>query len=247
MTVDLCHWPALDEPYHTALREAVTFILDRFDPLGIIASGTILRGNPGPSSDLDLYVIHAPPQRQRVQRWFNSVPAEIFVNPPGQVERYFEEERREATPITAHMLVTGFVILDRDPVIEVLRERARAVLHLPPDPTPEHLLWMRYMLATQVEDALDIADDDPPGAILILSLAVHGMLRYAFWQASRSLPRDKDLLAALADLDPALAGLARAFYADTGSSARLDAALRIADRTIQTHGFFEWESGSETV
>jgi predicted nucleotidyltransferase len=247
LSLDLCRWPALDEPYHTALREAVTFILDRFDPLGIVTSGTILRGNPGPSSDLDLYVIHALPQRQRLQRWFNGVPAEIFVNPPGQVEHYFEEERREARPISAHILATGFVILNCDPVIDVLRERARVVLRLPPDPTPEHLLWMRYMLATQVEDALDIAADDLPGAILILSLAVHGMLRYAFWQANRHLPRDKDLLTALADLDPALAALGRAFYTDIDSTTRLDAALQIADRTIQTRGFFEWESEPEAV
>lgn len=35
-----CHFPDLPAPYAVALREAVVFILDRYDVLGIIASGT---------------------------------------------------------------------------------------------------------------------------------------------------------------------------------------------------------------
>jgi predicted nucleotidyltransferase len=53
-------------PYRSALRDAVRYILDRYVPVGIIAAGTILRGNPSPTSDLDLYVIHAKPERQPV-------------------------------------------------------------------------------------------------------------------------------------------------------------------------------------
>jgi hypothetical protein len=41
-----CRFPELPEPYDSALREAVAYVLDRVEPLGIIASGTIVRGNP---------------------------------------------------------------------------------------------------------------------------------------------------------------------------------------------------------
>ncbi len=69
---------------------------------GIIVAGTHISGNPDPTSDLDIYVIHAHPQRQRIQKRFKGVPAEIFVNPPAAIRRYFAEEVRR--PSTAHML-----------------------------------------------------------------------------------------------------------------------------------------------
>lgn len=89
MNLKECTWPDLSEPYSLALQQAVEFIAARFDPLGIIACGSILRGMPDPSSDLDMYVIHHRPLRQRIQKTFNSVPSEIFVNPPAEIERYF--------------------------------------------------------------------------------------------------------------------------------------------------------------
>lgn len=87
------HWPELAEPYATALRDAVTLILDRFEVWGIIAAGTPLIGTPDRASDLDIYVVHAKPQRRRLQRWCNRVPVEIFVNPPQSIRRYFTAER----------------------------------------------------------------------------------------------------------------------------------------------------------
>jgi hypothetical protein len=50
----LCCFPDLPALYSGALRQAVAYILGVTEPLGIVASGTILRGNPSPSSDLDI-------------------------------------------------------------------------------------------------------------------------------------------------------------------------------------------------
>lgn len=242
-----CRWPPLAAPYDGALHEAVAFILQRFDVLGIIASGTIIRGNPGPSSDLDIYVIHAKPKRQRLQKFFDGVPAEIFVNPVSAIEGYFRDERKEGRPLTAHMLAAGFVILDRDPVVEQLRQRAQALLVEPPDPHPTQRTMLRYGAALQYEDALDIASASPAGANMILSSAVYAMLQYRFWKANRYLPRDKDLLDALSELDPDLAAAAGDFYATAGLARRLALAEEIVDRTIEARGFFEWESELEEV
>lgn len=243
----MCHFPSLPAPYDAALRAAVAFVLDQFDVLGIIASGTIIRGNPHPNSDLDLYVIHAQPQRQRLQRWFEGVPAEIFVNPPHIVETYFKAERASGRPITAHMLMTGTVILDRDPVVERLRMRAQEVFNLPPDPPAEQLVLHRYLSASRFEDAQDVAAQDPLSARLILGQAVYGMLHYRFWAANRYLPRDKDLLAALDALDSDLGALARAFYGASTLAEELALADQIADLTIQARGFFAWDSPLQDV
>lgn len=246
---DRCRWPDLDAPYAAALREAVAFILDRFGEavLGIVASGTIIRGNPGPSSDLDVYVIQANPQRQRIQRWFHGVPAEIFVNPPQAIEGYFAEEQRAARPLTAHMLSTGFVVLDRDPVVEALRVRARELLAAPPALSPDQLRWERYGAALLFEDGLDVVDSDPATAAMILGDAVRRMLRYRFRQEGRFYPRDKDLLAATEALDPPLGRLAREFYTSTNFAWQLTLAEDIAAKTLGVMGFFAWESALEDV
>ncbi len=123
-TLDL-KWPDLAEPYASALRDAVAFVLDRVDPVGIVACGSVIRGTPSPNSDLDIYVVHEADWRQRIQRRFGGVPAEIFINPPTAIRGYFETERRAGRPITAHMLSTGFVVLDRDPVVQGLVDRGR--------------------------------------------------------------------------------------------------------------------------
>jgi predicted nucleotidyltransferase len=239
-----CCWPELAPPYEEALHEAVAFILSRFEPLGIVASGTIIRGNPRKTSDLDIYVIHDKPQRQRIQRFFNGVPAEIFVNPVKAVEGYFAEEQADARPITAHMLATGFIILDRDPVVEQLRQQARELLQRPPMPTEKQLLYQRYGIATHYEDALDMVEMNPTATNMMLGLVVYEMLHYHFRKAGLFLPRDKDLLDSF---NGELADLAREFFSSGDLNHRLVLAKQIARQTIEASGFFEWEMPLEDV
>jgi predicted nucleotidyltransferase len=79
-------------------------------------AGTILRGDPDATSDIDLWVVHLEPVRQRLQKFFNTVPVEIFVNPPWTIETYFVQDQANARPISAHMMATGHVILASDPI-----------------------------------------------------------------------------------------------------------------------------------
>jgi len=240
-------FPGLPERYLSALQEAAAFILQRYEPIGILACGTIIRGNPSPSSDFDLYVVHAAGWRQRVQKYFRGVPAEIFVNPLQQIEKYLVEEQAEARPITAHMLATGFVILERSPQVTRLRKLSRELLARAPEMGAQEQVFSRYMAACLYEDALDVATSQPEAASLIMHRAVYAMLHFAFRRAGRFLPRDKDLLAELDGLDTALGQLARAYFRAAALPDRLRAAEDIADRTIQAHGFFEWEGEAENV
>jgi predicted nucleotidyltransferase len=208
----------------------------------VVATGTIVRGNPSPASDLDLYVIHRDPRRQRLQRRFRGVPAEIFVNPPERVEAYFAEERAEGRPITAHMLATGFVVHRADGVLDDLRARAAEELASPPRLDAQALRVRGYHAASLFEDALDVLETEPEAAQILLGQAVQLALQQRFWAAGRWQPRAKDLLSALAELDPAQAAAARAFVraADPAERARL--AEQIVVQAVGATGFFEWES-----
>jgi GNAT superfamily N-acetyltransferase len=245
--LECCRYPELAEPYDTALRQAVEFILGRFDMIGLFACGTIIRGNPSPTSDLDLYVIVRRPQRQRLQRFFNGIACEIFSNPPFQIRKYFSEEQAEGTPITAHMLATGCMLLELDPVVSELRQQAAVLMASPPTIEPRVLFYRRYGLATQLEDGRDVSGSDPLAANLFLNRAVDGMLEYAFLTHGRHIPRTKDMATALQALDPRLAELAQAYTAAVDASQRLAIAEALADVTIQAQGFFEWDGGIEAL
>jgi hypothetical protein len=245
--MEKCHWPVLKEPYHTALREAVAHIFSYCTPLGIIAAGTIIRGNPSPNSDLDMYVLVAENRRQRIQKFFNGVPTEIFNNPFTQVEKYLAEERPEGVMITAHMLSTGHVVYDGDPRLAEYIEKGRKLLAETPNYPASSLTSARYMAATLYEDALDMVDVRPEACAMLLCAAVRSMLQYDYLKNNRYIPREKWLMDDLAGRDVVLAGWAVAFWKACTLEERLSLAEKIADTTVATHGFFEWASGWEEL
>jgi hypothetical protein len=175
------------------------------------------------------------------------VPAEIFINPKEKILDYFTEERKSARPCTAHMLHTGFPILALDDSLGELRHLAALELNRTPDPSPEQLTFARYMAATRYEDATDITQTKPATSNMILGQAVYAMLHYYFLKNNRFLPRDKDLLDHLTHLDAGLAHIVRNFYSSYSFEERIALARDIADLTISTRGFFEWESNPEDI
>lgn len=242
-----CSFPALGPPYAQALHDAVELILQRYSPIGIIAAGSILLGKADKASDLDVYVIHSANYRQRLQRFFSGVPAEIFINPPRQVEQYFAEEHASGRPITAHMLANGFVVLSDNEVVEALRVQAREWLSKEPSWSETQLLWCRYAAGNEYEDGLDLAERDPAMAQVFLSRAVTRMLEYFFMSHGLFIPRAKELLAQTSKHDPLLGYAAQGFFSSGDFNERLRFAEQIADATIQVHGFFEWESAPEEI
>jgi hypothetical protein len=241
-----CNWPELSLKYGLALREAIEFILSQYPVSGIIASGTIIRGNPDQHSDLDIYVIHQEDFRQRVQKFFNGTPAEIFVNPPHAIEGYFEEEQASRRPLTAHMLATGFVILNLHPVVDELIQQAKILLSNPPA-APKDLTFQRYLIACLLEDAVDIFERDPEASKMIAYRAVGDMLNFRFIQAGLFIPRQKSLLEEIGKLDMEIAHLARRFFQEPNPSKKIELAGEIADQTIGARGFFEWDKPPEII
>jgi len=239
-------WPGLAGPFDTALRTAVQDVQVYGDPVGIVAGGSIVRGQGGPTSDIDLYVIHHASFRQRWQRRYNGVPFEIFINPPYQVRRYFVEEH-PTRPITAHLLATGFVVLDRDPVVQTLRNEAANWLATPPDPTPDDLRWRRYTIADLLDNARDVVAVDSAAADLLLFDALQQLIHYRFLAANQHLPRVKAQMTALRTLDEPAAGVAGAAIAAGSSVERLAHLEALAMQVTGSSGFFEWDSAVEVV
>jgi len=229
------------DPYDRAVDEAEAFIRESWNVHGIIVAGSIVRGEAGPTSDLDVFVVHAEPWRVRVQKRFAGVPAELFVNPPDRVRGYFESEHADGQPGTAHMLATGIVLPGADETVAELVREAQAWLTRPIQLTPAELASKRYAAVDMLDNARDMVDTDPAVTQLLLADAVRQTIEYAFWKRSMFQPRRKDLLRALHDIDPTAVGLVRAL---TGANheASLQIAIALANHVLGVDTFFEWES-----
>lgn len=236
----------LSEKYSRALAEAVAWISAEYTPLGIVAAGTIIRGNPDPNSDLDMYVI-TDKVRQRVQKFFNGVPCEIFCNEPARIRQYFAEEYASGFQVAAHMLGTGVVMAERDPVVAALREEARAWLQKERPSDPAAAQYKRYIAACLFEDYLDTNGRDPAVAALFLVKAVDAIIAWYFHDKRMFLPREKDKLELLRCTDATIGALVDRCLGEGTPQEKMPAALQLADATIGVRGFFEWESVREEV
>jgi hypothetical protein len=242
-----CKWPVLGERHTQALKEAVAFVFSETTPQAIVATGTIVRGRSSPSSDLDVYVVNEGDYRRRVQRFFNGVPTEIFINPPHTIRDYYREENLDGEPITAHMLATGTVVWSSGPIIDTLRAEAREWLDRRSELSDAELIAARYHAVTRFEDAMDVARSDEATATMMMSMAVIAMLELVCRMKAGRIPRRKDLLGMVEAIDDKLGTAARDFFTATDFAERQGSAERIADRTIGARGFFEWDSGEWPV
>jgi hypothetical protein len=231
------------QPRHQqALRQALEWLPTVVQPLGIVASGSIVRGNPHASSDLDIVILHGGAWRRRVQRWFNDTPAELFFNSEAWLRSSIDSEAAQGRPVMAHMLATGMLLHDTSDRMATIIDHARAVLERGPCLNANALLRDRYTAAGLVEDALDFAATPAPDALLARTAAVEALLRHAYLSANTFLPRPKERLALLPDR--ALAELLAAAHAAPPVAAN-EALRRASEQVLGVAGFFEWDSGPD--
>ena len=229
-------------PYDVALDLALRFIHARYDPVGILVSGTIVRGDPQRNSDLDVVVIHDEPWRQRTQRFFNGVPAEIFVNPSFQIDRTFDQEAAAGRPVMAHMIASGQILLDSLDVLAGHRTKAIRCLEAGPQVPAERMRQQAYMVATGFEDAVDIAGIDADRSRVLVLGALDGAARLAFLKAGRWIPRSKVLFSELDVLDPDLAAATRHAIEAGTIEQTIASAATVIQAVAGAAGFFEWET-----
>jgi hypothetical protein len=237
----------LPEPYATALREAVDDLHQRYAPVGILVSGTIIRGTPHAHSDLDIVAIHEVEWRQRTQRFFNGVPCETFVNPAYRIRDGLVDEAARGRPVLAHMVSTGVIIEDPTGIMAELQAEARANFEAGPQVSGTTLLLQRYEIATAFEDAVDLGPFDQDRANAMLIEATIGAVKWHFLNQGRWLPRPKALLADLEALDPKLGEQVRLAVRATSFDERLAIATPIMEQMVGTTGFFEWDSEPQVI
>jgi len=228
-------------PYDAAAREAEDHVRATYRIHGIVIAGSIVRGEADPTSDLDIFIVHAEPWRLRDQRRFHGVPTELFVNPPDRIRGYFASEHADGRPGTADMFTTGEVLADADEVVLALVREAHEWMARPIELTANELASKRDAAVDALDNARDVGDRDPAAAHLILADAVAQIAAYAFWSRAMFQPRRKHLTRALASIDPVAADYLRAFAASNREVA-LPIAIALAHHVLGVDTFFAWTS-----
>lgn len=249
---------ALSAGHRAALAEAVAWIRAELDPLGIVATGSIVRGEGHAGSDLDVVVLWRGPGRRRIQRRFVGVPAEVFANTDDWLRRSMDDEAREGRPVMAHMLATGVLLADDDTgTLARLVDEARAQLAAGLGWSDEAVLRHRYHAACLVEDALDLLADEPedgagpgPDAHLAVTRALDALVAHAFLGSGAWLPRPKtrwvDLERRDADAARSVAEVLRVLDGLHRPEVVHRALRRASWRIAGVEGFFEWDSGGSS-
>ncbi|CAN5809733.1 nucleotidyltransferase domain-containing protein [soil metagenome] len=236
----------LREKHRTALQEALDSLYSIAEPLGVVVSGSIVRGNPGPSSDLDIVVLHGQPWRRRIQRWFNGTPVELFFNSREWLDHCIRDEAVHGRPVMAHMLSTGTLIVDVEGQMTSVIETARKMLGRGPCMSADALLRSKYAAACLVEDALDSEGVDSADGRQLLASAVEAVVSHAYGRQNQFLPRPKERLALLASIEPEAARLLSRALTEPFPGA-LRALQQAADHVLGCSGFFEWDSGQDNA
>jgi hypothetical protein len=226
------------------LDELLAYVRKTYEPLGIVVGGSILRGEGGPNSDYDVFVIHDQPWRQRVQRFLGDVPAELFVNPPAAVRGYLQSEHAAARPVCAHLLSTGQIVEPSAPVVHELVAEAKQWLAKPPPPFDEQPA--RYRVVDILDDARDVHGLDPATELLLLMEAVGLLVEFVFRSHGQHLPRRKSRLERMAELDPVAADRVRQLP-QVSEGSRLGLVEELVRDVLGVDSFFPWSSPRDPV
>lgn len=236
----------MDDHYTIALDKALTWVRKHFKPVAIIVTGSIIRGNPDLNSDFDIYVIHQDTFRQRIQKYFDGIPCEIFVNNFKHVYNYLEQEHKDNRPVTAHMISTGKVIEGADnlELQKLIQSAKEFLLQSPPLPDIKRINT-RYAIATLFEDATDVKDTDALTSTYFLNKLVSDIIDYTFRNNGIPMPRPKERIMYLEQNYPDIGKLVTDYYRTESFHDKYNIAKTLVEGTVGEYGFFEWDSGQD--
>jgi len=125
--------------------------------IGILLCGSYAYGNPGPMSDIDLFVIIDDNWRQKRVIYRENMEFELFINPPQQIKK----ELTNGTDSTIDMFARGMILQDRDNRMQSLKELAiQLKTDGPTELSDEEVNFIRYILSDALKDLQDCIGND---------------------------------------------------------------------------------------
>lgn len=131
-----------------ALNEFIKKYLNDDDVEAILLVGSYAVGNQNKYSDIDVYIIlnDNAEYRERGNKLVDNYLIEYFINPIHKVREYLQEDKRGHGGAMANMLLKGKVLLDKNNIIPILKEEAKAAKEqkAEKDPMKYYACWHAF-------------------------------------------------------------------------------------------------------
>lgn len=98
-----------------------------------------------------------------------------------------------------------------------------------------------------LEDTFDLKGKDTAMANIFISDTVQAILSWFYYKERVFMPRQKELITSTEKMNNKIGECARKVMVSIQIEERFDHLKRLADLTIMTYGFFEWESIREEI
>ncbi len=179
------------------------------DLLGVLATGSRVRGQGDASSDIDLHVIIDQPRRQRRNIVVNGVEVEMFINPPFQIARYFAHDRMSGRGVDQHMWSTGRAVYDPQGVVALLHAEAQRQWDAGPPPIDGNAWQVRYPPPDTLRDIGDVIGRDEAQAQVMIGVLLGELISLHYRLQRRWRVKGKRVLADLQTWDATATDLVR--------------------------------------
>jgi predicted nucleotidyltransferase len=203
----------------------------------MFATGSIVRGEDTPFSDLDLVVVYGQLTcAYRESFRFEGYPVEAFVHDPSTLEYFFlEVDRPSGVPALPQMVLEGIEIPEPTAMSRDLKQRAAALIETgPPQLDAENERRMRYFVSDLLDDLRAPRSRDEligTGARLYEQLADYHLRRRGMWSAKgKAIPR------ALGRADAALCAEYCDAFLTLFSRGEPEAVIRLAETLLRDSG-----------
>jgi len=179
------------------------------DLLGVLATGSRVRGEGDASSDIDLHVVINQPRRQRRNMLVDGVEVEMFINPSFQIARYFADGRASGRGVDQHMWSTGRAVYDPQCVVAELQKEAQRQWAAGPPPIDASGWQVRYLPFDTLRDIGDAMERDEAQAQVMIGALLGELIDTHYRLQCRWRVKGKRVLADLETWDTTAADLVR--------------------------------------
>ncbi len=134
---------------------AQRFVDARFAEASVaILAGSPVRGDPTPTSDLDLVIVTSRPEAPYRESFVDfSWLIEAFVHTAKSLQEFFASDARRRRPSRPRMCAEGIAIRDRDGLAAGIQAEAAAILQRGPEPfSRTELEDVRYRITDLLDD-----------------------------------------------------------------------------------------------
>ncbi|MBE9059506.1 nucleotidyltransferase domain-containing protein [cf. Phormidesmis sp. LEGE 11477] len=202
----------------------------------IFLSGSIIRGESTPTSDLDLVVIFRRLENAYRESFrFDDWPVEAFVHDPETLHYFFDLDRADGVPSLANMVNEGVEVPAASDFSSFIKALARSVLAKgPPHWQALDVDNSRYAITDIVDDLYaprSRAEQIASATVLFSQLANHFLRSRQLWSAKgKTIPRR------LREVDPEFAVRFEESFQALFTTGRATQVITLAEEVLERSG-----------